>query len=254
MQSVIICITNEFHTSKTCSLCLQQVTLARSHHLVDGKLKTVCVNSVVECHNQVCPSVQKGYCIKSRDGNAALNISLAGISTLMHPSRKTLFQFSQWLTTQPYLSTAPASLALVLPSPSGLAATKYFSTQLDETFPDISAHLEQVPSLMNQVLRMWLEFLPVWLEAWVCLSSTYYALWDCIYAGLSITDIEHFSFFPKLTRPNVYYIDAYGHVLVSMTSRLPMALYKSICNISSFRKKSWHSCDIRFIASVTCWG
>ncbi|KAF9319524.1 hypothetical protein BG003_008915 [Podila horticola] len=146
MRSAIVCITNEFRTSKTCSLCLWRVTLARSRRLVDGKLKAVRVNGAVECHNQACPSVQKGYCIKSRDGNAALNIGLAGISTLTRPSRKTLSQFSQRPTTQPCLFPAPASSALVSTSPSGLATTKYSSTHLDETFSDISAHQEQTPA------------------------------------------------------------------------------------------------------------
>ncbi|KAF9306604.1 hypothetical protein BGZ74_004967 [Mortierella antarctica] len=153
MRSAVVCITSEFRTSKTCSLCLWRVTLAKSRRIVDGKLKTVRVNGAVQCHNAACPSVQKGFCIKSRDGNAALNIGLAASSTLMRPNRKTLYQFSHRPTIQPSLPSTPMPMPTspsTSPALSGQATTTDSSTSLDKNFLDISARKEQTPVESNK--------------------------------------------------------------------------------------------------------
>lgn len=88
-------MTNEFRTSKTCIYCFCQVRQARARRLVNGKVKSVRIHDAIECINPECPSVMQGYTVKPRDAHAAAAIAIAGASTLLDPSRKTLPPFSR---------------------------------------------------------------------------------------------------------------------------------------------------------------
>ncbi|KAF9987009.1 hypothetical protein BGZ65_005423, partial [Modicella reniformis] len=56
--------------------------LARSRRLVDDQVKTVKVNGALECSNSFCPAFRVGYTVRPRDGQAAVNIGIAGFSAL----------------------------------------------------------------------------------------------------------------------------------------------------------------------------
>ncbi|KAF9291819.1 hypothetical protein BGZ74_000328 [Mortierella antarctica] len=163
MHSSVVCITSEYRTSKTCSMCLWRIRLAKAIRTIKGKRHWVSVHGAVECLNKDCPSVQQGHCVKSRDGNATLNIGLAATSTLMHDSRKTLFQFSRHLTTLPVLTPATTTsvtslLSSSLPlsssslssvNPSALSTTTSTSTSLAPTPLVITGGGESQPPCLH---------------------------------------------------------------------------------------------------------
>jgi hypothetical protein len=82
MRSATVCLTSEFRTSKTCSMCLWRIRLAKAVRIVEGKKRWKSINGAVELLNKNCPSVRAGCCVKSRDGNAAMNIGMAVTSVL----------------------------------------------------------------------------------------------------------------------------------------------------------------------------
>ena len=92
-QHGIVALTNEFRTSKTCLFCFQQVRLAQSRRLQEGRIKVVRVHGSLECVNPACPSVLCGYTQKPRDAHAAVCIALAGASNLLSLNRQTLAPF-----------------------------------------------------------------------------------------------------------------------------------------------------------------
>lgn len=90
-----IALTDEYRTSKTCIFCFQQVALARSSRIVQGKIKSVRVHGAVECMNQNCISVKQGHGIKARDSHSAIAIAISGASILFNPVRRVLPPFSR---------------------------------------------------------------------------------------------------------------------------------------------------------------
>jgi hypothetical protein len=81
-QHGTVVMTNEFMTSKTCPFCFCRTKLARSRRLIDNQVKTVNVNGALECCNPACPAFKVGYTVRPRDGQAAVNIAIAGFSAL----------------------------------------------------------------------------------------------------------------------------------------------------------------------------
>lgn len=157
MRSALVCMSTEYRTSKTCACCLWRVRQAKTIRKVmeDGKekIRWKMLNGAVECLNGSCPSVQAGCTVKSRDGNAAVNIGLAAASSLLRPSRKILFPFEQTLSSPPSLPwtnslTGSSSSLSEMTTTSGSATTTLSGTPPATITPVIFAHVT-VPSSID---------------------------------------------------------------------------------------------------------
>ncbi|KAK3821191.1 MAG: hypothetical protein J3Q66DRAFT_280018 [Benniella sp.] len=84
MKHTVVGITSEYRTSQTCAVCFQQLHQARYRRTINGEERIVSVHGAMECQNPDCPSFLQGRSIKPRDVNAAMNIAMAGASTLLH--------------------------------------------------------------------------------------------------------------------------------------------------------------------------
>ena len=136
-QDVVVVVTDEFCTSKTCTSCFQRLQLQKSRRLVGGQIKTRAVNGAVVCPNPLCPAVRAGYATRPRDSNAALGILLAMASVAL-PDRKD----PPW----PLLPYARYVRPRELPSPSPPSPPPAINTGEHE--PD---HPSNRPEQMGQV-------------------------------------------------------------------------------------------------------
>lgn len=80
-QGVLILLTDEYNTSKTCVFCSQRLEQSRSRRLIGVELRLKPVHGSVRCHNPLCPAVKAGYATRGRDGNAGIGILLSAAST-----------------------------------------------------------------------------------------------------------------------------------------------------------------------------
>ncbi|KAG0346946.1 hypothetical protein BG005_000444 [Podila minutissima] len=133
MRHTAVGMTNEHKSSQLCSDCYRRIRLARQWQKKGNEIKFVSIHGAVECTNTDCPSFKKGWTIKPRDVNAAMNIAKAGASNLLSPNRDTLPPFSwksrpftknssaetlrEFNTIQPI--TPPTSVTDAMEAPSG---------------------------------------------------------------------------------------------------------------------------------------
>ncbi|KAF9578121.1 hypothetical protein BGW38_006245, partial [Lunasporangiospora selenospora] len=88
-------ITSEYRTSRTCIFCFQETRLARARRIIQGVVKVVRVNGVIECVNPKCLSLKCGDSIRPQDAHSAVVIAIVGASNLFSPTRTTLPLFQQ---------------------------------------------------------------------------------------------------------------------------------------------------------------
>ncbi|KAK3808800.1 MAG: hypothetical protein J3Q66DRAFT_417376 [Benniella sp.] len=83
-QGLVVALTDEYCTSKTCVYCFERLKLQKSRRLVGTEIKTKTVHGSVVCVNPECPAVQAGYAARLRDTNAAVGILLSAASVMLN--------------------------------------------------------------------------------------------------------------------------------------------------------------------------
>ncbi|KAK3812880.1 MAG: hypothetical protein J3Q66DRAFT_371461 [Benniella sp.] len=83
-QGLVVALTDEYCTSKTCVYCFERLKLQKSRRLVGTEIKTKTVHGSVVCVNPECPAVQAGYATRPRDTNAAVGILLSAASVMLN--------------------------------------------------------------------------------------------------------------------------------------------------------------------------
>ena len=82
-QGLVVALTDEYCTTKTCVYCFERLRLQKSRRLVGTEIKTKTVHGSVVCVNPQCPAVQAGYATRPRDTNAAVGILLSAASVML---------------------------------------------------------------------------------------------------------------------------------------------------------------------------
>ena len=81
---LVVALTDEYCTSKTCVYCFERLKFQKSRRLVGTTVKTKSVHGSVVCVNPECPAVMAGYATRPRDTNAAVGILLSAASVMLN--------------------------------------------------------------------------------------------------------------------------------------------------------------------------
>jgi hypothetical protein len=80
---VTIAMTNEHRSSQTCFTCFSPVVRPQERVTKNGQTKLKSVHGGSICYNSACPSYKAGTNTKNRDVGAAVNIALAGLTSML---------------------------------------------------------------------------------------------------------------------------------------------------------------------------
>ncbi|KAI8355837.1 hypothetical protein B0O80DRAFT_448080 [Mortierella sp. GBAus27b] len=80
---VVVALTDEYCTTKTCVHCLQRLKLQKSRRLIGTNIKLRTVHGSMVCTNPLCPAVRAGYATRPRDTNASVGILLSAASVML---------------------------------------------------------------------------------------------------------------------------------------------------------------------------
>lgn len=94
---IVVALTDEYCTSKTCVHCFQRLQLQRSRRLIGTDIKTRRVHGSVVCVNPLCPAVKAGYATRPRDSNAAVRILLSAASVMLTDAQWPLAPYSRYI-------------------------------------------------------------------------------------------------------------------------------------------------------------
>ncbi|KAF9117604.1 hypothetical protein BGW39_002024, partial [Mortierella sp. 14UC] len=96
-QYGVVCETDEHRTSQVCSSCFEPIELARATRAEQGQVKHIRLHGAVVCRNRECPRVMAGRGTQGRDSNSAVNIAIAGASSLLSSNKTTLAPFKPFV-------------------------------------------------------------------------------------------------------------------------------------------------------------